>query len=276
MSQQKTFEAATIEAALRAVSMDLGDDIEVVDAKRERHGGLFGFFAKERFVVTARSSASAEVREPDFGDLLLSLADRVDDTWEPSDGHEDASQPPPVPPVEELPEPVELTSVIDLRAGRRTIRAVPAGDGRPGRGDSKDFTFRSDRPSQLRRRFASTEEPAVLRIATPPDRLEDTAPPWSIERLRGLGLPEALLEVVQAYEPDTDVEWLHAVSLAIEQLLPEEDENTTWLVGNGRASAVELVVSITRGRCPAVIVVHGRQIAATPDELAFSLRECLR
>ena len=308
MSQPKTYEAATIEEALRAVSIDLGDDIEIVSAVKERHGGVFGFFAKERFVVTAQPPGAPDQPEEaaeDFGDILLSLTAEVEDTWEgstPIESHASAE--------EHTAPPAEFTSVIDLRSGKRTLRApehtpaemAPAPSVNPGPGQQEQsFSFGSERPSQLRRRIRASEiaeSPAVatpqaptiqlppeqeapatiLTVAGPLHSLGDSSPKWSLTALRDLGLPVSLLETVQEFDPASDIEWMHALAIAIDRMLPEDEAapHLSWVVGEGRLSAVELVRGIPFGRLPAAIVLPGRQVRATPDELALSLRECVR
>jgi hypothetical protein len=304
MSQPKTYEASTIEEALRAVSIDLGDDIEVVSAAKERKGGVFGFFAKERFVVTARSSNEEAVEaadEPeDFGSLLLSLANKVDDTWEPGETDADTSaddteialdldSTEPQPTVDLRAElQARATSVIDLRSGRRTVRppapsteqSTPA---TTASGPDSGFSFHSERPSQLRQQMRGIERPVeqpaptILTVAGPIDGLPDTAPAWSLARLEALLLPTVLLETVADFAPESDIEWIHALAIGIHRMLPEEDgEHLSWVIGEGRRSAAELVRGIPAGRIPTAIVVRGHQIDATPDELAFSLRECVQ
>jgi hypothetical protein len=310
MSQPKTYEAATIEEALRAVSIDLGDEIEIVSAVKERRGGMFGFFAKERFVVTAQPPGGdvedgSETPE-DFGDILLSLTAGVEDTWEGSTPIESHST------DDAAPSPAGFTSVIDLRSGKRTLRPAEA-NGAPTPAPSpapapsaepadEPFSFNSERPSQLRRRIRAAEivdtrppavptpepdihvipdppEPAtVLSVAGPLHNLGDSAPNWSLVALRDMGLPMSLLETVQEFDPASDIEWMHALAIAIDRMLPEDDTapHLSWVVGEGRSSAVELVRGIPFGRLPAAIVLPGRQVRATPDELALSLRECIR
>jgi len=308
MSQPKTYEAATIEEALRAVSIDLGDEIEIVSAVKERHGGVFGFFAKERFVVTAQPPGAPEQTEAageDFGDILLSLTAEVEDTWEgstPIESHATAD--------DRISPPAEFTSVIDLRSGKRTLRApdhtqsapaVPT-TREPEQEQEQPFSFGSERPSQLRRRIRASgiadtpavvtpertptiqvlpeqETPAtILTVAGPLHGLGDSSPKWSLAALRDLGLPVSLLETVQEFDPASDIEWMHALAIAIDRMLPEDETapHLSWVVGEGRLSAVELVRGIPFGRLPAAIVLPGRQVRATPDELALSLRECVR
>jgi len=107
--------------------------------------------------------------------------------------------------------------------------------------------------------------------------LRDSKPVWSVERLRQLGLGESLLELVAAFEPSSDLEWVQALATAIQVQMPEGvAAHDTLLAGEGRASAVGLVQGLATGKIPAFLLIDGQQIPATADELALSIRECLR
>ena len=81
MSPANTYEGRTIEEALRAAQNDLGDGVQIVDASRERTGGLFGFFARERYRVVASAGPMhpPEPADADFADVLRTMADGVTD-----------------------------------------------------------------------------------------------------------------------------------------------------------------------------------------------------
>ena len=49
----KTFQAASIPAALRMVKAELGPDAMILATKKEQTGGVFGFFSKQVYLVTA-------------------------------------------------------------------------------------------------------------------------------------------------------------------------------------------------------------------------------
>ena len=49
----KTFQAASIPAALRLVKAELGPDAMILATKKEQSGGIFGFFSKQVYLVTA-------------------------------------------------------------------------------------------------------------------------------------------------------------------------------------------------------------------------------
>jgi len=259
---------------------EFGRDVEVLDASRRRSGGAFGFFAKERFVVTASGPATQQVdEESDFADVLMAMANEVSDTYEPTPEPETEPEDPRLaiaararqsiaaaaPPAESAsPTEQRPVGVIDLREGKRV---QPTGE----------------RPSVLRRRIEAAVEQAPSPVQAPTQvvsgplpEISDSAPAWNMDRLRELGLPESILATIFDFDPASDVEWLHAVSIAIGRLLPEQDaDNLNLHVGNGRGSAVDLVRGIEAGLMPAYMVVDGVKVRATADELALSIRWCL-
>ncbi len=287
MSQSRTFEGRTIEEALRDAAAELGPDVEVVDAAKERRGGVFGFFAKERFVVTA-THPEASQKPDDFGNLLLQMAGNVTDTYEPSlapteaelaEAHlADAALAARAREVSRSAAAIERGSVgvIDLREGRRVARTASASAGPEG------FSFGGNvRPSQLRRRLepeaSAPRQPTTFMVPGPLPAMAETAPRWSAPALRALGLPEAVIATVEGFDPVSDVEWVHAVAIGIGRLMPDGDDSHLHRVaGDGHASAVDLVRAIERGMIPAYMVVDGHNVRATPDELALAIRECLR
>ncbi|MCU0271821.1 MAG: hypothetical protein MUE34_01170 [Acidimicrobiales bacterium] len=55
--QTQRFSGKTLETAVLGAINELGEDAEILDARRVRRGGVGGFFASEHYVVTARPSA---------------------------------------------------------------------------------------------------------------------------------------------------------------------------------------------------------------------------
>ncbi len=309
MSQPKTYEAATIEEALRAVTLDLGDDIEIVEALKERRGGVFGFFAKEVFVVTAKAktTTSSPAAEQAFSDMLLEMASGVADTWEKTEDRpaplasraratrvsspvampevapvaHSGSLPEPPPPVRPAPHPPAQAGVIDLRTGkRRAAPMVPLATAATDPGEHQETI--PIRPSHLRRRLldgsdAQPAEQMVMEVDGPMIDLRDSVPRWSLARLQMLHLPDSVLEAVEQLDPGRDLEWVQSLSIAISKLRPLVDEDAiTYVVGHGRRSAPELIRGIPKGRIPAALIIDGVRVKVTPDELALAIRACVR
>lgn len=311
MSQPKTYEAATIEEALRAVTIDLGDDVEILEATKERRGGVLGFFARECYVVIARRKGEMQANEPAkaFGDMLEEMASSVADTWESSAAEspmerpqlpvQDAELPQqsvtagsggnPTPAVSVFSQASATTSsapsptqagVIDLRTGRRRpAPMVPLI--RASVDDPEPAVERPIRPSHLRRRLLGggledRAEQYVMEVDGPMIDLRDSIPRWSLARLEMLDLPDSVLEAVEVLDPTRDLEWVQSLSLAIGKLKPEKGTELTYVVGHGRRSAPELVRGIPRGRIPTALIIDGVRVKVTPDELALSIRTCIR
>lgn len=307
----KTFAASSVEEALVAAARELGPAVEVVDAQRRRRGGVFGFFAREFFEVTAMpgpgtnpgstDSATATSETPgtatpeSFDAVLAAMADGVVDTVEmineaAEPAAEPVAEPAPQLPSRTRPRPVapppskpsgfgaraalanRAVGLIDLREGRRIpVDPVDAGLGV------------RERPSQLRRRLTAGgpgsvgANPLTREVSSAVLDLRDSKPEWSVDRLRQLGLGETLLELVSAFEPSSDLEWVQALATAIQVQMPDGvSAQDTLLAGEGRASAVGLVQALAAGKIPAFLLIDGQQIPATADELALSIRECLR
>ncbi|MGI9607335.1 MAG: hypothetical protein ACR2P0_14460 [Acidimicrobiales bacterium] len=296
MSLPRTYEGTTIEDALLAAAADLGDDLEIVDASKVRMGGIFGFFAREGFVVTAerrRKRRSAD--DESFNDVLLSLADSVADRYEAPTidltTRGEASPSTRTPALDEHPEaamidltntaanehPVETESgsfgLIDLRERRRISApaavvqespAIPPPSPAPAPVEAAPafpvdppFSFGSERPSKLRSQLSG--------------------PQWSLISLRDLGVPKPTLDALAHAGPSTDLEWVRALTHAIDtQIGSMSATGTLRMSADGHPGAVELVNALEGGVRPDALVIDGERIAATAEQLALSIRECLR
>ncbi len=309
-ASSKTFEASSVEDALMAAAQEFGPGVEVVDAQRRRKGGVFGFFARQVFEVTAMAGTATSPVDTvgarptylpsdttpasSFDAVLAAMADGVVDTVEMVNEAAEAAAEPVAEPAPQLPRrlrprppmqhsrPPASTSrsaladralgLIDLREGRR-IPVDPLDNG----------TGVRERPSQLRRRLTAdgtesvSTNPLTREVSRAVLDLRDSKPDWSIERLRRLGLGDPLLGLVEAFEPSSDLEWVQALATAIQVQMPASvSAHDTLLAGDGRASAVGLVQALAVGKIPAFLLIDGQQIPATADELALSIRECLR
>jgi len=311
VSQLRTYEAETIEEALRAVTMDLGEDIEIVEAVKERRGGVLGFFARESFVVTARAkvgTTSERAPEQAFGDMLYEMASEVADTWEPSRSASQGRAPEPIALVQNpasvfQPEPEANTQpttdpvetigiaqspppaqagVIDLRTGRRRpAPMVPLITAATTDTQARQGVERPVRPSNLRRHLLGegslgATEQHVMEVDGPSIDLRDSVPRWSLARLEMLDLPDSIIAALERLEPARDLEWVQSLSIAISKLTPAPDAPVSHVVGHGRRSAPELVRGIPAGRIPTALIIDGVRVKATPDELALSIRACIR
>jgi hypothetical protein len=87
----RTFSGKTVEEAIQRATTQLGDNAVIVEARRVRRGGFFGFFAKEQIEVTGRQSEAPPARplmghnpdllrgpEATFADHLSRLVEEVD------------------------------------------------------------------------------------------------------------------------------------------------------------------------------------------------------
>jgi hypothetical protein len=86
LDPQQTYNGPDLSTVLRTVHEELGPDAHIISAVRSRHGGLGGFFARQRFTVTAVRRAGAAGRPPSVvdqpGGLLNALLAMADDRSE--------------------------------------------------------------------------------------------------------------------------------------------------------------------------------------------------
>lgn len=127
--------------------------------------------------------------------------------------------------------------------------------------------------------------PATPRPAPPngigPDGVIDlrsTDPQWSLDHLRALGLPEAVL--VEVSEAEGDMAWTAAVEHAIRTIVPPpadlRDPSVTLVVnGNGAHSVARMIQAALNGYPLGELLLGGRRVPATSVELTLAIRSCL-
>ena len=71
----KSYSGRTVEIAVRNAMEDLGDDAEILSARRVRRGGVGGFFASEHVEVSARRVARQ--RPMPAAEVTIDLSDRA-------------------------------------------------------------------------------------------------------------------------------------------------------------------------------------------------------
>ena len=76
-TQAKRYSGRTVEVAVRSAMEDLGDDAEILSARRVRRGGVAGFFASEHVEVSARKVVRSAPRPA--APLTIDLSDRAID-----------------------------------------------------------------------------------------------------------------------------------------------------------------------------------------------------
>ena len=257
-SQQ--FEGKTIEEALAAAVDTLGDDLEVLDAQRVRRRRALGLRRKERYEVTASKRSLAEPR--DFEEVLKRMADRVD----------------------EAERQIGSPAAEDRRWWKNAEFVIPEAEG-----DQPSIELPPDIEVDVRHEpaIASGGSPIVadltvtqaIRTEAPTITVEEEqfAPAWSIDALRSLDLPSAMLDRLPKHLKG-DLVWVEALASAIGDLLETAEfvSGSCELTGHGAESAVQLI----RGACDGFrldsLIIDGRRLPATPLELALAIRSLLR
>ena len=254
MSRTQQFEGRLLEEALQSAVDNLGSDVQVLDARRVRSGGILGFFAREGFVVEAGLPEDPPVRTPvvgsghgggdDFEATFARMIERVELGQPPAPAIEQVPPVPAPPPV-----PVEATPVV---------AAVP--------------------PPAAPIPVAAI---AVQAPSHPVDRRDGTLlgrPGWSHEALAGLGVPAPILERLDVDGYLSDLEWTIALERAIEAEVPPPaawSGASAGVQGIGAESAVQLLAAGLAGFAPGTLVVDRRRIVACAAELALAVRSCL-
>ena len=158
--------------------------------------------------------------------------------------------------------PVRSSGAQNPSAGERQLsRSLTASAARPG---STNETLPPP-PS------AKSLSPA----ATIDLREQSNGPAWSTERLRKLGVPEVVLELMPTGSLEGDVAWTIALEAAIRARLPETPTVPLAVHGYGDNAAVKMVESTINGYAIGELHLLDRVVPATPFELTLAIRACL-
>lgn len=106
-------------------------------------------------------------------------------------------------------------------------------------------------------------------------REQSNGPAWSTERLRKLGVPEVVLELMPTGSLEGDVAWTIALEAAIRARLPETPTVPLAVHGYGDNAAVKMVESTINGYAIGELHLLDRVVPATPFELTLAIRACL-
>lgn len=208
-------EADTAAEALDQVRVRLGDDAQVLDARKVHRGGWKGFFAFERVRLTARPGAPNAVPGPT----------------------PDSSSPPPAPVAD--PDPDGLAGAIhrltqEAEREDRTFRDVllehvaeqrpaeavspgPAATPRPGPVPPDPQPPSAPDVAAPPPRDASGATPSLTpgpAVRPPTTRAGAPTPsgvPWATDRLEALRLPRPLVAACDGLDPQDEVAWLRAI-----------------------------------------------------------------
>jgi hypothetical protein len=301
----RLFRGRTAEEAVLSAIAALGEDAEVVDARRVRRAGVLGLFAGEHVEVTARPRGGA----PSTFERTLHRA--IDDrAMNPivDDGV-----------VVDLREPAPATTGGDApRASRLPARfgdddLVPLPD--PPAGTEARAILSLAPPPPLPAGIAVAANPAVIdlrshaqnraraaRLAPPPpppppppqprparspsvidliagrdgsDR-ETSTVRWGRAELRAIGVPQVVLDHLPVADPVSDTLWTMALETAIWWALRKHRPRTNLVVdGYGAEGAMALLEAVVEGHVIRYLHLGERSVDATPQELAKAVRSCL-
>lgn len=339
MSQTQRFDGDSIEAALEAAASTLGPDVVVTEARRIRHGGVMGFFARERYVVEAEAPIAEPVAvpvtvvpqaavlptavlppaampaAPPETNVDLAFQALVDDI-ERREAATAVLAPPPPPAAipTAMPAPVTQSTLPPLdtigpppaEAAPRPVAPPPAvaqplpvatPAGKHAAEDDADawvaglHRFVADEEAASPTTFEEIDEEAddideidpLMAAETEPEprmrraRVRGGDPAWNVRALRALGVPGAICKRLDGLSAGSDLEWTMALEQAIEAEIPPPARATdlVCVYGQGRESAVKMLAAGVAGLPPGIIVIDGREVVATPAELALAIRALL-
>jgi hypothetical protein len=269
---------------------DLGDDAEILSARRVRRGGVAGFFASEHVEVSARKVARSAKRaaEP----MTIDLSDRAIDRSAQAMAfeehlqqmvraveHEEAPIAPQPQSAMTAPVAPQAAPQIEPDVAQPMPRRLTDADLAPlppAPAPAPILEQPAPRPVEraIERDFEPEERPARRGPRKPASHRR--GPQWSVSNLRRLGVAEEVLRRLVAPQPPTDTAWTMALERAISDALPTgESRDRIAMHGYGAESAVTLLASALRGHRVDYIHLRERTAPASALELALAIRSCL-
>lgn len=266
---------------------DLGDDAEILSARRVRRGGVGGFFAHEHVEVSARRTPRTIIAMPQT-EPTIDLSDRATEQRSAADAaramafEQQLQQMVQAVELEEtanVAAPETMSTMQDRMNGPMTAALTSV----PHRLTDDDLVPLPPAPPPEMAPLAPEPARAAADFDDRPARRAPRrpashrkGPQWSITNLRRLGVAEDVLRRIVAPQPATDTAWTVALERAITDSLPTgESRDRIAMHGYGAESAVTLLSSALRGHRVDYIHLRERTAPASPFELALAIRSCL-
>ena len=218
-------EADTVADAMARVAAEIGEDAQIVDARKSVRGGIGGFFAKERVVLTVRTPApdlssildrmsrEIDAEETEFGAVLRrQLAGR--DAPSPARA---AAPPAPNPPPAHLAPTAPTGTIVASEDDGYTLVAMEEAASQPVSEAIPSPVFDTSPP------FPNAPEgrsPVVQPSDAPPWRVMEMADgvAWGVTELVRRGLPERIVAAVADLDPRDDLGWINGIAAAVAPL----------------------------------------------------------
>ncbi len=198
-------EADSVTEAMSRLAAEVGDDAQIIDARKVERGGIGGFFAKERVVLTARNRTSPTAPLPVGLDALVRHAESDDDVFAAllRDRLDE--------PGGTGPDPVGFhpgTPLPPHEGGDEDVPQLPAPPPVP--------------PTSTGTTPTAEPLPAPPTAVRPPPpttaRVSIGGVDWGIRQLVALGIPSELVAPLASLHPDDDLGWLDGLVAAITPL----------------------------------------------------------
>lgn len=268
-SGTKVYAGATLEEAFAAAVRDHGPKVRPLQARQIR-GGLRGLVGRDRFEVVVAvppssggvparaASGSVDVVLEELLDLADAEEQRVADEVHQQRTRRRAAAAKPArvsaeTVVEEPFVPVVASSVVEVQVASDTVdeTTVPT----------------HPAPSIAQHSARSSTRPA-RRQATPVRR-----------QLRDLGVPEVVLRRLPVEDPATPAEWVAALTAAIAAEVPApaapSEQHPVVVSGHERAGVIAILHAGVAGWAPGTVVLDGRMVPATAEQLAWGVWTCV-
>lgn len=216
-------EADTAEQALAIVRERLGDDAEVVEARKVHRGGWKGFFALERVELTARprvtSAPAPAAPVGESGDVASVRRQLEDDEQrdradfdrmlrrllepEPDTATAVPAAPAPAAPAPAAPAPADPAPVAPAPADPAPADPAPVAPERA-----------APEPTQAEPPRAEPPRPTVPRrdTAVPSAAAVSSGVGWSCAQLDALRLPACVVDACADLDPADDAAWISAIA----------------------------------------------------------------
>jgi hypothetical protein len=272
----KVYAGATLEEAFAAAVRVHGPRVRPLQARQIR-GGLRGLVGKDRFEVvvavpsTPSDAAGVPATSGSVDVVLEELLDLAD---------------------------AEEQRVADAVHRSRTRRRAAAA--KPMRSSRLETSVPADEP------FTPLDAPSVVEVHVAPDLTVDEPAPLthpapaiaqhsarstSVARaprrqatpirrqMRELGVPEVVLRRLPVEDPVTPAEWIAALTTAIGAAVPPpaapSEQHPVVVSGHERAGVIAILHAGVAGWAPGTVVLDGRMVPATAEQLAWGVWTCV-
>ena len=241
-------EADSVTEAMSRLAAEVGDDAQIVDARKVERGGIGGFFAKERVVLTARHRTSPDLpsttarRAPAGPGSPVGPASTVgiDAIMQRAESSDDAFA------------ALLRDRLDDAHPSGTGSEVFHPGTPVPPREGVDDEILKQPAPPPATSPEASAAQSGAIPKTSPPTTpgVPVAAIPgvdWGVRRLVAIGIPGDLVAPLAGLDPWDDLGWLNALAAAVAPLCATDPSGPgTAMVGrNCEPVATAIGIAVT-------------------------------